>query len=125
MANRQLRLATSQAGHAGFDSRHRLKADLWQLSVSVPKRHPGQMTTRLDLPSLRHQLDRLLLLLEERSGATIELKANHYWLLETSEMFCLDSVPAPDAGLLSDDVDELTAMASRPDEDLVPWHDLK
>ena len=95
------------------------------LYVSEPKRHSGQMTTRLDVPLLRHQLDRLLLVLEECCGATIEFDADLYWLLETSEMFCLDSVPAVRAGQLSDDIDELTAMASRPDKFLVPWHDLK
>jgi hypothetical protein len=83
------------------------------------------MVTTLDVPLLRRQLDRILMIVERRGGATVELDADHYWILETSEMFVLDSIPAPNAGQLSDDVDELTAMASRPDDDLVPWHDLK
>jgi hypothetical protein len=62
--------------------------------------------------------------MEERYGAAIEFDADPYWL-ETTEMFCLDSVPAPNAGQLSDDAHELTAMASRPDDVLIPWHDLK
>jgi hypothetical protein len=83
------------------------------------------MAMALELPLLRRQLNRLLVILEERGGATVQLHEELYWALETSEMFCLESVPAPSAGQLSDDVDELTAMASRPDDLLVPWHDLK
>lgn len=74
---------------------------------------------------LRSQLDRVLLTLEQRSGAMIALNIDTYWLLETSDMFSLDSVPAPNMGDLSDDIDELIAMVSRPDDELVPWHDLK
>jgi hypothetical protein len=74
---------------------------------------------------LRRQLNRLLVILEERGGATVQLHEELYWVLETSAMFCLESVPTPSAGQLSDDVDELTAMASRPDDLLVPWHELK
>ena len=40
-------------------------------------------------------------------------------------MFSRESMPVPNAGQLSDDVAELTAMASRPRDELVPWHDLK
>jgi hypothetical protein len=83
------------------------------------------MAMALELPLLRRQLNRLLVLLEERGGATVQLREELYWVLETSEMFSLESVPAPSAGQLSDDIDELTAMASRPDDILVPWHDLK
>lgn len=83
------------------------------------------MTTRIELRLLRSQLDRVLLTIEQRSGATIALDSDTYWLLETSDMFSLDGVPAPNVGELSDDIDELTAMVSRPDDDLVPWHDLK
>jgi hypothetical protein len=83
------------------------------------------MAMTLELPLLRRQLNRLLVILEERGGATVQLHEDHYWSLETSELFSLEAVPTPSAGSLSDDVDELTAMASRPDDLLVPWHDLK
>jgi hypothetical protein len=83
------------------------------------------MAMALELPLLRRQLNRLLVILEERDGATVQLHEEHYWALETSEMFCLDAVPIPSAGQVSDDVDELTAMATRPDDLLVPWHELK
>ncbi|MHC9291289.1 hypothetical protein ACRCUN_02425 [Mycobacterium sp. LTG2003] len=83
------------------------------------------MTTTIDLSVLRRQLDRVLSLLEQRHGSTVEFNADFYWLLETADMFSRESVPAPNAGQLSDDVAELTAMAARPDDELVPWHDLK
>jgi hypothetical protein len=83
------------------------------------------MATALELPLLRRQLDRLLVMLEERGGATIQFDEDLYWVLETSQLFSLESTPAPSIGQLSDDADELTAMASRPDDLLVPWHDLK
>lgn len=83
------------------------------------------MSGRLDLRLLRRELDRLLAEVETRRGSIVGIEADHYWLLESSEMFDVLSDAAPAVGQISDDLSELEQMASRADHDLVPWHDLK
>ena len=45
------------------------------------------MTGRLDLRLLRRELDRLLAEVEARRGQSLEIEADHYWLLESSDAF--------------------------------------
>lgn len=83
------------------------------------------MATTVDLRLLRTQLDRVLAAIEERSGSTVEIDGDHYWLVESRDLFDLTKVPTPGVGQISDDAQELQAMAERSPEDLTPWHDLK
>lgn len=83
------------------------------------------MSTIIDLPLLRSELDRLLREVERRHGAAVGVDADHYWLVGSAAAFNLTQQPALGVGQLSDDATELRAMIDRPAEDLAPWHELK
>lgn len=83
------------------------------------------MSTIIDLPLLRTELARLLREVEKRHGAAAKVHADHYGLVESAAGADLSQEPKLGLGQLSDDASELQAMADRPSEDLIPWHDLK
>jgi hypothetical protein len=86
---------------------------------------PGKTTSQIDLADLREAVSRLLDAAETRFGPTPDLAADHYWVLELSEMFSLDRQPSANAGQLSDDVESIREFLSRPEGETFLWHDLQ
>jgi hypothetical protein len=82
-------------------------------------------TTSIALADLRAALLRLLDVAETQLGPTVDLAVDHYWLLELSEMFALDSTPTVNAGQLSDDVTSIREFLARADGETFLWHDLQ
>ena len=63
---------------------------------------------------------------ERRLGATIELSADNYWLIESAAAFDLSGCPAVAAGQLSDDLAELRNAPNYDldGEPIASWHEL-
>jgi hypothetical protein len=83
--------------------------------------------TTADLPALRQAINRLLDVIEQRHGATVPLRADHYWVLGSDAAFNLQTRPTPSditTGQLADDVASIDELADRTNEELVVWHDL-
>jgi hypothetical protein len=79
----------------------------------------------IDVADLRQALTRLLDAAERDFGPTLDLRADHYWLLELDAAFNLEREPAVNAGQLSDDVASIRELLARPDGDAYLWHDLQ
>jgi hypothetical protein len=71
---------------------------------------------------LRSAVGAILDAVESELGETIELNADHYWLLESAESFDPSKTPDVVAGQLSDDVDSIRAIAEG--GEVVVWHDI-
>lgn len=78
----------------------------------------------IDLAELRKALSRMLDAASRTFGPTVDLAADHYWLLELADTFDLEREPTVNAGHLSDDVESIREFLSRPDRDTYLWHDL-
>lgn len=79
----------------------------------------------VNVNNLRAAVNLCLDAIEREFGPDVELGADHYWLLELTQVFDLSSRPVPNAGQLSDDVSELDA-ALREDVqiEVATWHTL-
>jgi hypothetical protein len=76
----------------------------------------------LSVAELRSATAKLLDVVEARFGSTIELGADHYWLIESDAAFDLSKEPAVNAGQLTDDLEAVRAIADPQPAEL--WHDL-
>jgi hypothetical protein len=79
----------------------------------------------IDLTELRSALARMLDAASRTFGPTVDLAADHYWLIELADAFDLDREPTVNTGQLSDDVESIREFLSRPDGDTYLWHDLQ
>jgi hypothetical protein len=81
----------------------------------------------ITVAELREASRRLLDAAERRLGSTVELQADTYWGLFAPEMFEQDSPDVLERSL-SDDVSEIRALVSRPEDsfedDVMLWHDM-
>lgn len=81
----------------------------------------------VSLSQLRQVLNRLLDDVVERNGGDeIELDADYYWMLDPLDTYDASESPAAarmTLGQLSDDLVELSAMATTSDPPVI-WHDL-
>jgi hypothetical protein len=67
-------------------------------------------------------MTQLLEAVESRLGAVIDLKADHYWLVEGGKAFDLTAAPELSVGQLTDDVGELRRVLATGEPEI--WHDL-
>jgi hypothetical protein len=81
-------------------------------------------STTIYLDDLERVVERCLLECRNRFGASVELGADYYWLIEPSEAFDLDADPSPNAGQLTDDIATIRAAAANGDPLASPSHEL-
>ena len=80
----------------------------------------------LDLDLLRQALNRCLDECEQRLGRHVDLGADHYWVIDPRAAFDLAREPQVSAGQLSDDLDEMTQLLVKNNEDfLTIWHEIE
>jgi hypothetical protein len=84
---------------------------------------PGTRT--VDLGHLRAALARVLDDVEAQFGSTLDLGADHYWTVDPRWAFdpSVEPSKALTVAQLSDDVEEVRRLATRPDDPTI-WHDL-
>lgn len=83
----------------------------------------------ISMDELREATRRLLDAAERKLGPTVELRADSYWGTFAPDMFSSeDARPEIMGRLLTDDVEEVRRLLSRPEaefeDDLMLWHDL-
>lgn len=71
---------------------------------------------------LRSAVSKILDAVEVELGDVIELDADHYWLLESSDSFDLSKSPTIAAGQISDDLESIRAIGR--EGTVAVWHDL-
>ncbi len=77
------------------------------------------------IADLRLALQRVLDAAEKKFGSVVDLAADYYWTVPSSETFDnLEMPTALEAGQLSDDVVELRELLARDDGEIFIWHDL-
>jgi hypothetical protein len=77
------------------------------------------------IADLREALQRVLDAAEKKFGSVVDLAADYYWTVPSSETFDnLEMPTALEAGQLSDDVGELRELLAREDGEIFIWHDL-
>jgi hypothetical protein len=78
---------------------------------------PGTVT--VEIAELRDAVTRSLDECERRWGTSIDLAADHYWLVEPADAFDLSHEPTLGVGQLTDDLAEISNPT-----DVAVWHDL-
>jgi hypothetical protein len=74
------------------------------------------------IAELRSATVKILDAAEQTLGPTLDLTADHYWLLESDDAFDLSQEPKINAGQLSDDLASIRELDGRDEVDV--WHDL-
>lgn len=81
----------------------------------------------IEMRTLREAVNRVLDHVEQVSGSTVTLTADYYWHLPPDDSYNLAQAPpdgSPLVGQLADDVQEVTDLLDRPDQEIFVWHDL-
>jgi|GEM_PF-1273605 hypothetical protein len=86
---------------------------------------PPVASSTIRVEELRAALDTILARVQERFGNEIALGADPYWEVGVAATFDLQSVPVPEAGSLTEDVERLRELLSDGSTGEVwIWHDL-
>ena len=83
------------------------------------------MTATLRIADLRAAVSRILDASEREFGPEIELPYGYQWELDPRQIFNVEAGPGePSLGDLYEDLEEITDLLNRPEDETLVWHDL-